>query len=262
MEKIGIIICGICGKMGSLILKLASEMGEFVIKGGIERKDHPEIGKEIIPGVIISDNLDSISNGKEVIVDFTTPEATVEFVKIAVKKGNKMVIGTTGFSEEQMDFIKESSQKIPILISPNMSYGVNCLFKIVKFAAEILKGYETEIIEIHHHYKKDSPSGTAKKIAEIICKSRNYPCEEVLKYGRFGKTEKRRKEEIGMHSVRIGDIVGEHTVLFGGKGEVIEITHRSYNRETFAIGALEAVKFIYKKEKGLYGMEEVINGGE
>ncbi len=262
MEKIGIIICGICGRMGSLILKLASEREEFIIKGGVERKDHRDIGKEILPGVTISNNLESISTGKEVVIDFTNPQATVEFVKIAVEKNNKMVIGTTGFSQQQMDFIKKSSEKIPILISPNMSYGVNCLFEIIQFAADILKGYETEIIEIHHHFKKDSPSGTAKKIAEIICKSKNYSPEKVLKYGRVGKTGERTKEEIGMHSVRIGDIVGEHTVLFGGKGEIIEITHRCYNREAFAIGALEAAKFIYKKEKGIYEMKEVISGSK
>lgn len=258
MKKVKIIICGARGRMGSLILKLALKKENFKVAGIVENKNHPDIGKEIEKGLILSDNLSKISSGKEIIIDFTIPEATIKFLKVCEKKGNSMVIGTTGFSEKQLNLIKNASKKIPIFLSPNMSLGVNLFFKIIENASVLLKNYEVEIKEIHHHFKKDAPSGTAKKIAQIICEKTGRNFKNVIKYGREGITGEREFSEIGMHSLRLGDVVGEHYVYWGGKGEIIEINHRCYNREIFAEGALVAAEFLKGKKNKLYTMEELI----
>jgi 4-hydroxy-tetrahydrodipicolinate reductase len=258
MEKINLIICGIGGKMGSIITELALKDNDFFIKGGIEAKGHPLIGSKIKDAVKIFDNLEDLIGGNDIVIDFTTPSASMEFLKKVKEKRGKIVIGTTGFRKEQLEEIKEASKYIPVFLSPNMSLGVNLFFEIIKYSSKLLKNYEVEIEEIHHHFKKDAPSGTAKKIAEIICNERNLKIEEVLKYGRSGMGGERKFEEIGIHSLRIGDIVGEHYIYFGGNGEIIEISHRCYNREAFALGALKSAKFINKKEVGLYGMEDLL----
>lgn len=258
MERINLIVCGACGRMGNLIIELALKDNDFIIKGGIECKTHPMIGKEIKENVKIYDNLEEILKENDVVIDFTVPSATLSFIKIVKEKKGKIVIGTTGFKKEEIEEIKNLSNFIPVFMSPNMSIGVNLFFEIIKYSAKILKDYEVEIEEIHHHFKKDAPSGTAKKIAEIVCNERNLNIEDVLKYGRKGITGERKFEEIGIHSLRIGDIVGEHYVYFGGRGEIIEISHRCYNRESFATGALKVAKFINKKETGFYTMEDLI----
>ncbi|MGC8977011.1 MAG: 4-hydroxy-tetrahydrodipicolinate reductase [Candidatus Ratteibacteria bacterium] len=257
MEKINLIICGAGGKMGNLLIELALKDNDFNLKGGIEIKNHPLIGKEI-KGIKIYDNLQEILKENDVIVDFTTPSATMDFIKIAKEKKAKMVIGTTGFTNQQIEEINKVGREIPVFISPNMSLGVNLFFEIIKYATGLLKNYEIEIEEIHHHFKKDAPSGTAKKLVEIISKERNLKPEEIVKYGRYGIIDARKFEEIGIHSLRIGDIVGEHYVYFGGQGEIIEISHRCYNREAFAFGALKVAKFINKKEPGLYTMKDFL----
>lgn len=264
MEKINLVVCGACGRMGSLIINLALKDNEFFVKAGIEIKGHPSIGKENKEGIKIYDNLEEVVFENDIVIDFTTPSATMDFLKVVKEKKAKIVIGTTGFSENQIDEIKKAGEFTSVFFSPNMSLGVNIFFEIIKYACKLLREYEIEIEEIHHHFKKDSPSGTAKKIAEIICNERNLNFNDVIKYGRKGIEGERKFEEIGMHSLRIGDIVGEHYVYFGGKGEIIEISHRCYNREAFASGALKVAKFISKKEKGFYQMidfmkEEVLN---
>jgi len=257
MNKIKIIVCGARGKMGSLILKLAGEKENFLVRGIVENKNHPDIGKKI-DGYILSDNLSNISNGKEIVIDFTLSTATEEFLDICQNKGNPIVIGTTGLSEKQLNSIKNAGKKIPVFFSPNMSLGVNLFLKIIEFSSSLFKNYEVEIKEIHHHFKKDAPSGTAKKIAEIICEKTGRNFEEDIKYGRNGLTGERKFKEIGIHSLRLGDIVGEHYVYWGGKGEVIEFSHRCYNRENFAEGALVAAEFLSKKGKGFYTMDDLL----
>ncbi len=257
MKKTKIIICGVKGRMGSLIYKLAREKGNFEICGIIENKNHQDIGKKI-ENLILSDDLSKIATGKEIVIDFTVPSATMEFLKICEKKGNSIVIGTTGFSEKQLSQIKKAGEKIPVFLSPNMSIGVNLFFKIIEYASVLLKNYETEITEIHHHFKKDAPSGTAKKIASIICEKTGRNFEEVIKYGREGITGERSFEEIGVHSLRIGDVIGEHYVYWGGKGEIIQISHRCYNREIFAEGALKAAEFLNGKKKKFYTMNDLL----
>lgn len=257
MEKINLIICGAGGRMGNLLIELALKDNDFYLKGGIENKNHPLTGKEV-KGIKIYDKIEEILEKNDVVVDFTTPSATISFLEVVKEKKGKMVIGTTGFTKEQIEKINETSKYIPIFLSPNMSIGVNLFFEIIKYAAGLLKNYEIEIEEIHHHFKKDAPSGTAKKIAEIVCKERNLKLEEVIKYGRSGIIGERKFEEIGMHSLRLGDIVGEHYVYFGGQGEIIEVSHRCYNREAFASGALKVAKYINKKGPGLYEMNDFI----
>ncbi|MCM8773003.1 MAG: 4-hydroxy-tetrahydrodipicolinate reductase [Candidatus Omnitrophica bacterium] len=257
MEKITLIICGACGKMGQTVMKLALKDNNFLIKGGIEVKGHEMIGKKI-EGIPIYNDLSEILEKGDVVIDFTTPSATIDFIKKVEEKMGKIVIGTTGFEKNQMEKIMLLGETTSVFFSPNMSLGVNLFFEIIKYAVKLLKNYEIEIKEIHHHFKKDAPSGTAKKIAEIICNEKNWKIDNVLKYGRSGFTDIRKFEEIGIHSLRIGDIVGEHYVYFGGLGEIIEISHRCYNRESFASGALKAAKFISKKEKGFYSMEDLI----
>ncbi|HOK56971.1 MAG TPA: 4-hydroxy-tetrahydrodipicolinate reductase [bacterium] len=258
MEKINLIVCGACGRMGSLIIELALKDKDFFVKGGIETKSHPMIGYEIKEGIKVFDSLDEIVEKDDIVIDFTVPSATMSFIKTVKEKRGKIVIGTTGFKSEEIAKIKEISEYIPVFLSPNMSLGVNLFFEVIKYATKLFKNYEIEIEEIHHHFKKDAPSGTAKKIAEIICNERNLKIEKILKYGRSGETGERQFDEIGIHSLRIGDIVGEHTVFFGGTGEIIEISHRCYNREAFASGALKVSKYLNKKDKGLYGMENFI----
>ncbi|MCX8082051.1 MAG: 4-hydroxy-tetrahydrodipicolinate reductase [bacterium] len=258
-DKTKIVVCGAEGKMGSLIIQLAiQKKEEFIVKGGVEYKAHSSVGKTNSSGIFISDNLSDVMKGDEVVIDFSTPEGAIEHLKECKIKKTPFVTGVTGFNSEDMKILKESSSDIPVFYSPNMSIGVNLFFEIIKFSAKILKEYEIEISEIHHKFKKDAPSGTAKKIADIICNILNRKPEKVIKHGRAGLTGIRAVEEIGIHSLRLGDIVGEHYVYFGGSGEVIEISHRCYNRTAFASGALKAASFIKNKKTGFYTMEDIL----
>ncbi len=259
MEKTKIVVCGAAGKMGSLIIQLAQQRSdEFIIKAGVEVNGHPLIGRKSAEGVGITDRIDNLISGDEVVIDFSVAEASIKHLEICADRKSPFVTGITGFTSEQVSAMRNVSSRIPVFFAPNMSFGVNLFFEIVKCAAELLGEYETEITEIHHHFKKDAPSGTAKKIADIICSVSGRNPESVLKYGRGGISGTRPAEEIGIHSLRMGDVVGEHYVYFGGKGEIIEIAHRCYNRESFALGALKAASFIRNKPAGMYSMEDLI----
>ena len=259
MEKTKIIVCGAAGKMGTLITELARRKSdEFELIAGIEEKGHPLAGKETLSGVPVTGSAEEVITGSEVVIDFSVPDAAVKCLDVCVRKKAPFVTGTTGFALEHCSAMKSASLKIPVFRSPNMSYCVNLFFEIVKYAAVLLKEYETEISEIHHRFKKDAPSGTAKKIAEIICSVSKRNPDQVIKYGREGISGARPAGEIGMHSLRMGDVVGEHYVYFAGKGEIIELTHRCYNRESFALGALKAAQFIKNKPAGMYAMENLI----
>lgn len=244
--------------MGSLISQLITRDRNFSLVGAIEKINHPEIGKEINEVRIVC-NLAKVIKKSNVVIEFTTPAATLAHLAICEEKSVPMVIGTTGFSQEEIGKIEDISKKIPILLSPNMSLGVNLLFKLIKEAAVILKDYEVEIIETHHNQKKDAPSGTAKKIGQIIAKSRNIDLEEVVTYGREGLVGERDHQEIGIHSLRLGNVIGEHRVIFGGGAERLELFHKAESRETFARGALKAAAFIVKQHPGLYSMENLLN---
>ncbi len=261
-----LIVAGAAGKMGSRIAALAKDYPDLKLTGAFERKGHEAIGKDVgeVIGIgktdiTLSDDLGKIIDDADVVISFTTPEASLEHLKTAAQKKKAMVIGTTGFSKEGIQSVKELSQSIPVVMAPNMSVGVNLLFKVLGDIAKVLgDDYDIEIVESHHRLKKDAPSGTALKMAQVISESINRNLDEVAVYARKGMIGERSKKEIGIQTVRAGDIVGEHTVLFGGLGERIEITHRASSRDTFARGALKAAKWIYGKPAGLYDMMDVL----
>jgi 4-hydroxy-tetrahydrodipicolinate reductase len=249
MIKVAVI--GAFGRMGSLISKLCREDPEIELVGMIEKEAK---GENVYTSIF------EMPRKPQVAIDFTSPDVSVKFVEECKNLGIAAVIGTTGFSSTQIERIEEISKDIPILLSPNMSLGVNLLFKITEIATEILKdrGYDIEIFEIHHRFKKDAPSGTAMKLAEIIAEKIGKKLEDVAVYGRQGIIGERKPEEIGVLAARMGDVVGDHTVFFATLGERIELTHRATSRETFARGAVEAAKWIIGKEPGLYNMFDVL----
>jgi 4-hydroxy-tetrahydrodipicolinate reductase len=256
-------ITGALGRMGRVVLFLAGKMGEFEIVGAIERKGHPEIGRTLKSlGVLdldlpLRDNLEIVIEDCDVVIDFTEPLSALRHFEIAKAKKKAIVIGTTGFSDSQMESILKEKD-VRAVISPNMSIGVNLMFNLVKKVSAVLgKDYDVEIIEIHHRMKKDAPSGTALKLRDMVI-SGNSEIKWRPLYGRYGIVKEREKEEIGIMSVRGGDVVGEHTVIFFGQGERLEITHRATSRENFARGALLAAKWIAHKEEGIYSMEDVL----
>ncbi|MCX8030319.1 MAG: 4-hydroxy-tetrahydrodipicolinate reductase [Thermodesulfovibrionales bacterium] len=263
---IKIVVAGVAGKMGGRITALSKDYPELKLVGGFERKGHELIGKDIgeIVGIgnvniPLKDNLYEIINDTDVVISFTSPEASLEHLKVVVDKKKAIVIGTTGFSKEQIENIKKLSENVPVVLAPNMSVGVNLLFKILKDVAVVLgDDFDIEIVEYHHRLKKDAPSGTALKMAQVIAEAINRNLDEVAVYARKGIIGERTKKEIGIQTVRAGDIVGEHTVLFGGLGERIEITHKASSRDTFARGALKAAKWIFSKPAGLYDMMNVL----
>ncbi|MFA6622199.1 MAG: 4-hydroxy-tetrahydrodipicolinate reductase [Candidatus Caldatribacteriota bacterium] len=262
-----VIVCGGCGKMASLIAKLIYQDDTLELVGVVESSKHPAIGQDwgIVNGIgkteiIIEDNLDKIIEKCDVVVDFTNPEATMNNLIICSKHKKACVIGTTGLSENQVKNIRESSENIPIVFSPNMALGVNLLFDLAKKVAAVLDAeYDIEIIETHHRYKKDAPSGTAMKIAEIIANERGVKLDKSAIYGRCGNIGARNKGEIGIHAIRAGNISGEHTIIFNSLGERLELTHKAYSRDAFAEGAVKAINFILNKKKGLFSTKEVLN---
>jgi len=257
---------GAVGRMGSRIVTLSKEVNELKTLAVVERKGHPAIGKDIglviglgEMGIKISDSLEDVISKGDVVIDFTQKEATIENAKIVARHKKAMVIGTTGLSSDDLAIIKESALSSPIVLAPNMSVGVNLLLKVLKDIAQVLgDDYDVEIVEAHHRLKKDAPSGTALKMAQVIAESLNRNLDDVAVYARKGIIGERTKKEIGIQTVRAGDIVGEHTVYFGGFGERLEITHKASSRDTFARGALRASLWIVGKKAGLYDMQDVL----
>lgn len=254
---INIVVSGTGGRMGSLILKLAQEDPQINPIGGLEKPDSSLIGKEI-NGIPIRADLKQYINEMDVLIEFTTPQATLEHLEIVQEYKKAIVIGTTGFTEDELKKIDTFTTQIPCIISPNMSIGVNLIFRIAKEITKYLKDYDVEVIEYHHHHKKDAPSGTAKKIVEEIAETLKLNIKDNIIHGREGITGPRPKQQIGVHAVRAGDIAGIHTILWAGGGEVIELTHRALSREAFASGAIKAAKFIIGKPAGKYNMWDVL----
>jgi len=249
---IKILICGAAGKMGRMIIDRVLSESELELVGAVESKGNRSVGKPI-GKIKITDGLENVVKSCDIVIDFTSPNATIGNLETARKNKKPIVIGTTGLDEKGIDKIKNASREIPVVFAPNMSVGVNLLFKLVDEVAGVLSNYDVEIIEAHHNQKKDAPSGTALKLAEIIADKLNL----TKIYGRQGITGPRKKE-IGIHSVRAGDIVGEHTVVFAGPGERIELIHRAHSRDTLAAGAVLAAKWLIGKKPGLYSMRDVL----
>lgn len=265
MIKVG--VAGAAGKMGSRISALCREYEGLQLAGAFERSGHKEIGRDIgsvagigETGVILQDSIEKVIDAVDLIVDFTSVESTKENLKIASQKGKAMIIGTTGLSKDDVEEIESSFRRIPCVMASNMSLGVNLLLRVLKDIARVLgNDYDIEIVEAHHRLKKDAPSGTAIKMAQVIADAVNRNLDEVAVYSRKGIIGQRTQKEIGIQTVRAGDIVGEHTVLFGGLGERIEIIHKASSRDTFARGALKAALWIAGKPSGLYDMQDVLN---
>jgi 4-hydroxy-tetrahydrodipicolinate reductase len=251
-------ICGAAGKMGQAIIAIAKEAPDIRISGALEYDSNKAIGAGD-PVISSVKDLEKILKDSDAIIDFTNPESALKNLEVAVKQKVSVVIGTTGFSDGQKKQIKEASKVIPIVFSPNMSVGVNILFNLVEEVAKKVPDYDIEIVEVHHNKKKDSPSGTAVKLAEVAASSIGKDINEVGVYGRHSANDLRKKDEIGVLSIRAGDIVGDHTVYFAGPGERIELVHRAHSRDTFAAGAVRAAKWVVDKKSGLYDMSDVLS---
>jgi 4-hydroxy-tetrahydrodipicolinate reductase len=214
-----------------------------------------EIGAKLDMG----DAIDGPISGCDVVVDFSHADATPEICRACVGAHKPLVIGTTGHTAEQTSVIKDAAQKVPIILAANFSVGVNTLFWLTRRTAELLgEGFDIEIIETHHRMKKDAPSGTAKRLATVAAEARRLSVEKDLVHGRAGQVGERPAQQIGMHAIRAGDVVGDHTVIFASPGERLELTHKASSRETFAAGALRAAQWIVGKPASLYNMEDVL----
>ena len=264
MKEIRAIVIGAGGKMGSRIIHIIHETPSVSLYRAVERPDHPSIGKDIgevigLGKMGIPLEADLKKAGGDVIIIFTNPKTSLESLEFARDTGSAIVIGTTGLSPEQMGRVRDLSKSVRCVFSPNMSVGVNVMFRIVQEVARVLgPEYDIEIFEAHHRLKKDSPSGTAVKLGELIAKAVGRDFGQVGVYGRKGMVGERTKEEIGMQVIRAGDIVGEHTVLFGGIGERLEIIHRAHSRDNFARGAIRAAVWVVNQPNGLYDMQDVL----
>jgi 4-hydroxy-tetrahydrodipicolinate reductase len=260
------VIAGVTGRMGHALLEGVFADSELQLHGALDRADSTQIGRDAgeqfgqNAGVKISDNVAVALNGANVLVDFTRPEATMQYLELCQKAKVSMVIGTTGFSAEQKLAIEAASKKIPIVFAPNMSVGVTLLINLVEQAAKVLnEGYDIEVVEMHHRHKVDAPSGTALRLGEAAAKGIGQSLADCAIYAREGVTGEREAGKIGFATLRGGDVVGDHTVVFAGIGERVEITHKASSRATFALGALRAAKFLSDKKSGLFDMRDVLN---
>jgi 4-hydroxy-tetrahydrodipicolinate reductase len=241
-NRVRVLLVGAKGRMGQAIAAAAEAAGAVIV-AGLDQGD--DLAQQI--------------SGCDVIVDFSHPSATQAVGRACLDAGKPLVIGTTGHSAEERASIERASRSLPVVLSPNFSVGVNALFWLTREAARMLgEDFDLEIVETHHRLKKDAPSGTARKLTEILCEVRQLDYATNARHGREGLTGERPAREIGVHSIRAGDVVGDHTVTFGGPGERLELTHKASSRETFAAGALRAARWVMGKPPGLYSMEDVL----
>lgn len=252
--------------MGGRIITLATESGTLQVTGAVEVAGHPKLGQDagLVAGcgelgVTITDSLEQALQNADLLIDFTFPQVTLANAEVCARLGKGMVIGSTGFKPEERDRLRSLTAGIPVVFAPNMSVGVNVCFKILRDIARILgEGFDVEIVELHHNKKKDAPSGTAVRMGEIVAEALGRDYDQVANYHREGMCGERTPEEIGMQTVRGGDIVGEHTVYFIGMGERIELTHRAMSRDMFARGAVRAAAWLGDKPAGMYDMQAVL----
>lgn len=252
--------------MGGRIITLATESADLQVVGAVEMAGHVRLGEDAgsVAGcgaldVKIVDSLETALADADVLIDFTWPEVTLTNAAVCEKLGKAMIVGTTGMNPEQRREIERIAQTVPVVFAPNMSVGVNLCFKVLKdIAATLGDAFDVEIVELHHNKKKDSPSGTAVRMGEIVADALGRDYQQVANFHREGMCGERSVEEIGMQTVRGGDIVGEHTVYFVGMGERIELTHRAMSRDMFARGAIRAAAWLGGKPKGLYDMQDVL----
>ncbi len=260
-----IAVAGCTGRMGRMLIEAALAAEDCVLSGALDREGSPAVGLDATAylgqtsGVLIASDLRAGLAGCDVLIDFTRPEGTMAHLAVCRELGVKLVIGTTGFSDEQKAQIRAAAADIGIVMAPNMSVGVNVVLKLLEMAAKAMpEGYDIEVIEAHHRHKVDAPSGTALAMGETVAQALGRDLKQCAVYGREGVTGERDPNTIGFATVRGGDIVGDHTVLFAGIGERIEITHKSSSRTTYAQGSLRAARYLAGRGAGLYGMNDVL----
>ena len=258
-------LAGCSGRMGRALLEAVAGASDMRLVAALDRSGSALIGRDagelIGPalGVAISDDVDAALENSRVLIDFTRPEATLAYLPRCIEHEVPIVIGTTGFDAAGKAAIAAAAERIPVCFAPNMSVGVNLVFKLLDMASRVLnEGYDIEIIEAHHRHKVDAPSGTALRMGEVIANALGRDLKECAVYGREGVTGERNPNTIGFATVRAGDVVGDHTALFAAMGERVEITHKASSRLTFANGALRAARYLQGKTEGLYDMQDVL----
>ncbi len=268
MSPIQVVINGAAGKMGRMIAAGVHSQDDMQVAAGVEAPGSPHLGQDAgeLAGVgfleaPVVDTLETVIDKADVLIEFTRPGPTLQHLRAAARTQTPFVIATTGFEEEELAEISELAQQTPTVMAPNFSVGVNTLIKAVALVAETLgDAYDIEIVEAHHNEKVDAPSGTAVRLADVAAEAVGRSMRSVGVYGRHGIVGARKPKEIGVHAVRGGDIVGDHTVMFAGKGERIELVHRSQSREAFASGAIRAARWIVSAPKGLHSFDDVLFG--
>jgi len=260
------IVTGAGGRMGGRIISLIAADRDIQVVGALEQKGHASVGRDMgdglgigKTGVMIEEDLAACLEKGDVVIDFTHHEASLRHLEMAAAGGRAIVIGSTGFTAEETKRVRELAEGMRCVLAPNMSVGVNVMFKVLEYVAGILGDeYDVEILEAHHHLKKDAPSGTAMRMAQILADKLNRNLDQVGIYERKGIIGERTKSEIGIQTLRAGDIVGDHMVMFGGVGERLEFIHRAHSRDNFAKGAVRAAKWIVDQKNGLYDMQDVL----
>ncbi|HRP23855.1 MAG TPA: 4-hydroxy-tetrahydrodipicolinate reductase [Thauera sp.] len=265
MSDIRVAIAGASGRMGRMLIEAALREEGVALGAAFDRPGTPFIGRDagemagVHTGVSISDDPGAAIAQADCVIDFTRPEGTLAHLNLARELGKAVVIGTTGFDAAGKAAIADAASAIPVVFAPNMAVGVNAVFKLLEVAARILaEGYDVEVIEAHHRFKVDAPSGTALRMGEVVARELGRSLDECAIYGREGHTGERKAETIGFSTIRGGDVVGDHTVLFAGIGERIEITHKSGSRMPYALGAMRAARFLAGRRQGLFDMQDVL----
>jgi len=270
MAGLGIVVTGAHGRMGARIVQMVRDDPGARLVGATCRPGTAHVGLDagLAAGlgpleITCEDDLAKAIEGAggeaKVVIDFTQAEASANHARICAEQGVALVVGSTGFDDATHEVVEVAARKVPVVMAPNMSVSVNLLFELARTAAEVLgDGYDAEILEIHHKMKKDAPSGTALRLGEVVASALGREMREVGVYGRHGNVGARTNEEIGVHAIRGGDVVGEHTAFFFGDGDRVELTHRATSRNTFARGAVRAAHWVAGQEPGLYGMADVL----
>lgn len=265
-KQVRVVVTGVTGRMGSALVKAVRDAEAMVLVAGTERPGSSAVGLDVglaarlgaLEAPVV-DSLDkALALGADVVIDFTSPEGSLEHAKACAQRGVALVVGSTGFSVDSRAEVAESARKVPVVMAPNMSVGVNLVIKIAAELARVLgDSFDVEVLEAHHRHKKDAPSGTALRLAEEIAQALGRTSKD-FRMARVGQLGERSPKEIGIQSLRGGDLVGEHTVYFIGEGERVELTHRALSREQFALGALRAARWVVGQPPGLYDMQDVL----
>jgi 4-hydroxy-tetrahydrodipicolinate reductase len=265
MSQIRIAVAGASGRMGRMLIEATLQDPQMTLAGAFDRAESASIGRNagelvgLASEIVVSRDAAAAIAAADCVIDFTRPEATLGHLELAAGMGKAMVIGTTGFSAAEKARIAQFAQRIPVVFAPNMAVGVNAVFKLLEVAARILNsGFDVEVIEAHHRFKVDAPSGTALRMGEVVARELGRNLDACAIYGREGVTGERKAETIGFSTIRGGDVVGDHTVLFAGIGERVEITHKSGSRMPYALGSLRAARFLAGRANGLFDMQDVL----